>query len=253
MSVFRVSDWVEYEPTVESRNYIPNRNNEMDGDIDMDAPQISTLREEETPPPQRTPPHSSRFRVKLVAKESGNAPSPSGSDPYWFTIGPPRSQQGGAGHTEDEDDDDDGSDEEDQLIDDDDDMKPFPDAKMAALQASHPAENSPKRKQPSHKRKPRKTEKRIAEEERKSREQAMQADAANFAATMTWFEAIPSGSHPGEEPGHGGGLDVGLGIDVVPSEPILPKASPKKKPSPRKAPPAQRPKAKAPHKSVLFR
>jgi hypothetical protein len=64
----------------------------------MDAPQISTLREEETPPPQQ-PARTSKFRVKLLVNEN----------------------TGGAGKKdvlEEEDGEDELEDEEDQLIDD---------------------------------------------------------------------------------------------------------------------------------------
>jgi Wiskott-Aldrich syndrome protein len=116
----------------------------MDGDIDMDAPQISTLRDEETPPPTRT----SKFRVKLLINDSKGAASSSS-----------RKQ----GEDEDEDEDED---EEDQLIDDDDDdnsINPNP------LTSSARPLDVPGKRRPSHKRKPRKSEKRIVEDERQAR------------------------------------------------------------------------------------
>ena len=80
----------------------------MTDDVDMDAPQISTLREEETPEPQPTQSanKASKFRVKLVVgegKRAGSAQITHEKVPY-------------VPHSEDEDDEDD---EEDQLIDDD--------------------------------------------------------------------------------------------------------------------------------------
>lgn len=75
----------------------------MDEDIEMDAPQISTLGEEETPEPQSTTNRTSKFRVKLLM---GNSKGSSDSRK--------------ATHVESEDDEDDEEDEEeDQLIDDD--------------------------------------------------------------------------------------------------------------------------------------
>ena len=45
----------------------------MNSDVDMDAPQISTLREDETPEP--TPSRTSKFRVKLLVNEGKRAGS----------------------------------------------------------------------------------------------------------------------------------------------------------------------------------
>jgi hypothetical protein len=52
---------VSYEPSTTSTT--------GSGDVNMDAPQISTLREEETPPPQQ-PARTSKFRVKLLVNEN---------------------------------------------------------------------------------------------------------------------------------------------------------------------------------------
>src|ERR1700733_5144090 len=68
-SRFRASAWISYEP--DSRLHGAS---DMDQDVDMDAPQISTLPEEETPPPQPT--RTSKFRVKLLVNEAkGGSPS----------------------------------------------------------------------------------------------------------------------------------------------------------------------------------
>jgi hypothetical protein len=82
----------------------------MTDDVDMDAPQISTLREEETPEPlpKGDPTRTSKFRVKLLLGEGSRAGSAAVTAEK--AIANP--------HSEDEDDEDD---EEDQLIDDDDD------------------------------------------------------------------------------------------------------------------------------------
>lgn len=89
-------------------NYIPivSGSYSMQDDVDMDAPQISTLREEETPEPQPSLNRTSKFRVKLLVGEGKRVPSSSGT--------PRKIPQGDS--EEDEEDDDD---EEDQLIDDD--------------------------------------------------------------------------------------------------------------------------------------
>ena len=89
----------------------------MADDVDMDAPQISTLREETTPEPNPT---KSKFRVKLVVHEKAEG----------SRAGSTTTKHGRA--ESDEDDDDDDEEEEDQLIDDDDDevqvAKPLPPA-----------------------------------------------------------------------------------------------------------------------------
>ena len=78
----------------------------MTDDVDMDAPQISTLREETTPEPN---PAKSKVRVKLLMNDKAEG-SKAGST---------SSKHGRAESDEDDNDDDD--EEEDQLIDDDDD------------------------------------------------------------------------------------------------------------------------------------
>ena len=81
--MFRASPWINYEPGADNRNlalppdhhpahYNPAARlhyNMVNGDVDMGTPQISTLRDEETPPPQ---PLSTRgkFRVNLLVGES---------------------------------------------------------------------------------------------------------------------------------------------------------------------------------------
>ncbi|KAG7452085.1 uncharacterized protein BT62DRAFT_926299 [Guyanagaster necrorhizus] len=110
----------------------------MDEDVDMDAPQISTLREEVTPPP----PQRTGIRVKLVVGKKNAGPT--------VTVPSKRS------HTEDEDDED--EDQEDQLIDDDDDVSAKPSKAPA-----RPVETTPKRKAPV-KRKSKKIEKKGSEE-----------------------------------------------------------------------------------------
>jgi len=102
----------------------------MDEDIDMDAPQISTLREEVTPPPVPKSASTSR-RSKASTKprmaDFPTWPRPVRKDPQ----------------TEEEYEE--AEEEEDQLIDDvdDDDMKPVP---PAALSASRSGDSPSKRK-----------------------------------------------------------------------------------------------------------
>lgn len=84
----------------------------MPEDVEMDAPQISTLRDEETPEPQPTPARTSKFRVKLLVNEK-KAKRSTASTPSV-----PRKQPAPSVESEDEDEDEE---EEDQLIDDDED------------------------------------------------------------------------------------------------------------------------------------
>ncbi|KZT27544.1 hypothetical protein NEOLEDRAFT_95267 [Neolentinus lepideus HHB14362 ss-1] len=130
--MFRASPWISYDPSNTGRNdeeLQPNSDSfrysyHMSEDVDMDAPQISTLREEDSPPPVRT----SKFRVKLLVNENKGAPSSS-----------PSKQTTGESEEEEEEE------EEDQLIDDDDDVKPM---QSSASHGSLPAaRNSAKRKQ----------------------------------------------------------------------------------------------------------
>lgn len=165
--MFRVSPWVSYDPTTQTFD--------MDQDIDMDAPEISTLKDEETPPPQPKASGSGR-RTKTKAPTA------------WPR---PRRQEN---LTDDEYDE--VEEEEDQLIDDDEDelMKPVP---VTALPNPSRSGEVAAKKRTSNKRKPRKSEKRIAEDERKAQEKAMTnaSGPIELAPTVTWFEATPSGSH----------------------------------------------------------
>ena len=109
--MFRVSPWIQYDPngeTTQDHHHTRTDNirfRSMNEDVEMDAPQISTLRDDETPPPQ--PAHrTGKFRVKLVMGEGKRAESSAGAS------------QRKEGESDDEDEDED--DEEDQLIDDDD-------------------------------------------------------------------------------------------------------------------------------------
>ncbi|KAF9469616.1 hypothetical protein BDZ94DRAFT_1242836 [Collybia nuda] len=206
MSMFRASPWVPYDPTPNQ----PDVDN-MD-DEDMDAPQISTLREEETPPPQK--PKGSSARRGKSTKMPKTAPA-------WPK---PRKES----HTEEEEE---AEDEEDQLIDDDDDemMKPLPPAALPPSARS--ADATPKRKAAA-KRKPRKSGGRIPEDEKKARDKdAVPTIVPDTGASMTWFPAAPSEKQ--EE------VDIAL-----PKEPILPKPIPPKKPA-RKAPSTSAPRPKA--------
>lgn len=207
---FRAAPWISY-------NAQP-----MDEDIEMDAPRISTLREEESPPPQQ--------RKTLSSRKSKSTPKgKTGEFPF---LPRPRKES----LTDDEYDEP--EEEEDQLIDDDDD-KPTP-----AQTPGRSTEAGQKRKAPS-KRKPRKSEKK-AEDDKKGKEKQLQQ-----AAPPTTPQITVETSEPEPPP-----LDVVGNITAVPSNtpqdmpPELVTASKlssptKKKASPRKPPAVPRQRVKA--------
>ncbi|KAH7907785.1 hypothetical protein BJ138DRAFT_1159222 [Hygrophoropsis aurantiaca] len=184
----------------------------MDDDVDMDSPHISTLREENTPPPSR----QSKFRVKLVVNESKRksvkSSSPSISAPVRKTIPPPAPppQPQASTHSEDELDADE-DEEEDQLIDDDDDMQTSASVPITSAGATN------KRKAPAKKLKPRKSTK---------------GDAKKAQVTET--------------------LEPPENWDAQSTSTVatVDKPLPKKKAAPRKPAAAQRTKTKAPPKGA---
>lgn len=127
--MFRVSPWIPYDPNADTQHdsRSDNRHRNMNEDVDMDAPQISTLREEETPEPQPNPSRTSKFRVKLVMSEGSKRPG--------FSAGPSTKKSVARGETDDDEDDE----EEDQLIDDDDEVPRAP-APVAVVSAPPPVE-----------------------------------------------------------------------------------------------------------------
>ncbi|KAF5384889.1 hypothetical protein D9615_001100 [Tricholomella constricta] len=179
ISVFRASPWVTYEPTTHGQL---SDSHDMDHDVDMDAPEISTLREEESPPPTHKP-----LRRQPMMR---TLPPPRPRLPLGATWPPLRSWPRFRAPLINTDEEyDEVEEEEDQLIDDDDDelMKPVP---AAALPNPSRSTDASKRKT-SSKRKPRKSEKRIAEDERKAQEKTMSGTLI-LAPTLTWFEPTPS-------------------------------------------------------------
>jgi Wiskott-Aldrich syndrome protein len=112
----------------------------VNGDVDMGTPQISTLRDEETPPPQAVPTRG-KFRVNLLVGERKGAAHASGSG-----------SRRPAAESEDEEEEEQDELEEDQLIDDDDDsiqlkrplsvtlppVKPKPSPKKRARKSEKP-------------------------------------------------------------------------------------------------------------------
>ena len=102
--MFRVTPWKPYIPITKAQDSPPrsppqnrhhNRHDTMDEDVDMDAPQISILQDDKTPPPSTSASlKPTKFKVKLLVnkKRSASQALPEG---------------------------DAGEDEEDELIDDD--------------------------------------------------------------------------------------------------------------------------------------
>lgn len=99
-TVFRVTPWNHYKPANQEREPdVPNDNNvsdDMDEDVDMEAPQISILLDDKTPPPAQP-----KFRVKLLVNDK-------------------RRDSSQASREEEPEDADEEEEEEDELIDDDD-------------------------------------------------------------------------------------------------------------------------------------
>lgn len=215
-SSFRVSPWVTYEPTTSYPNrQQPRPVTEMDVDVDMDAPQISTLPEEATPPPAS---------VKSSLKSK-----PGWSKPQGWSKGPngPPLHSGKSPHSRE--DQDEPEEEEDQLIDDDDDDAPQP----SATSSSRPTEN---RKLPA-KKKARKGNKITVETGEKSKEKVPDPmGTQNLAPTMSCFKATPVESHEDAE-------TATISQAKAPNEATPAKV--KKKVSPRRPPTMPRAKTKS--------
>ncbi|KAK1217102.1 hypothetical protein PQX77_020248 [Marasmius sp. AFHP31] len=222
---FRVGPWVSYEPPPSSSS-LTSSFSVMDPDVDMDAPQISTLRDEQTPPPQKA--SNPRFKLKLVVKDKTKTITSS-------SAGKSNTRENEEGEEEDED-------QEDQLIDDDD--GPIPAASLAAGSkrksgaASLPASSSGKRKA-------RKSEhgkrSEAGEGQGKLKEKVVQQPGApNLAPTLSWFQANPATEHLEDSGAEGR-------IKIAPEDTDTPLSLPpstKKKAAPKKAP-AKKPKASA--------
>ena len=116
--MFRAAPWKPYIPITEAdgphparsppRNRHHNHNDTMDEDIDMDAPQISILQDDKTPPPATSSSlKPTKFKVKLLVNKKRSASQALPED----------------GH---------GEDEEDELIDDDEEVPQPADPQPAA-------------------------------------------------------------------------------------------------------------------------
>ncbi|KAG6336234.1 hypothetical protein ID866_2853 [Astraeus odoratus] len=144
----------------------------MDEDVDMEAPEISTLRVENTPPPART-----KFRVKLlVGDKKGKGSSSSSNIP---ATSRKVAQSGPTPVQSDEDIEE--EDEEDQLIDDDDDEPPAS-APPAAATTTASTLAGTKRKAPAKKSRPRKSEKQDKDADKVAPERAANEPGTSAAA-----------------------------------------------------------------------
>ena len=190
--MFRASPWVNYGPATDYQG----PHTDMDREIDMDAPQISTLREEATPPPQ----------IKSGAVRKGKQANKPSATSSWPRPRPKKS------HTDEEYDE--VEEEEDQLIDDDDDMmKPLPPASLPPSGRS--TDPTSKRKTPTKRK--RKSEKRTVSNEKASLEKAnpSQTGAVDLAPRISCFSATPS--EMAEDPGP---QTDGLQVDIPGDENI---------------------------------
>ncbi|THH10379.1 hypothetical protein EW145_g1373 [Phellinidium pouzarii] len=143
--MFRASPWISYAPdgarppiddqhspssanhtiTADTDHHPTNTDMHSDEYVDMDAPQISTLKDDNSPPPvpPPAPPRLSKFRVRLKVSEpsSNTRASPSAHADSTAASGLMGSSRRSVVESEDDDGDEDEEDEEeDQLADDDD-------------------------------------------------------------------------------------------------------------------------------------
>lgn len=106
--MFRASPWIPYGPPSDSQPSQP-----MDNDVEMDAPQISTLHDEgESPPANASPARTGKFRVKLLVNEAKMGTK-------FITFNGETGEEAGVAEEADEDEPE--EDEEDELIDDEED------------------------------------------------------------------------------------------------------------------------------------
>ncbi|KAF8633534.1 hypothetical protein AX15_001339 [Amanita polypyramis BW_CC] len=194
----------------------------MDEDVEMDAPQISILREEESPPPQRKTASSRKSKPTPKAK--------TGEFPF---LPRPRKE------SISDDEYDEPEEEEDQLIDDDDDELNKPTPTQTPVK---PTEAGQKRKAPS-KRKPRKAEKKIEEDKKAKEKQPLQVISQTNIGVPETEPPQPdiTGDAAVVDVAHD---NVTQDMPIEPSPIPKPPAPSKKKATPRKPPAAPRQRAK---------
>ena len=190
----------------------------MAEDMDMDAPQISTLRDETSPEPNPIP----KVRLKLSVDKGQSSKAGSTSSKH-------------ARADSEEDDDEDDEDEEDQLIDDDDDDVPVKPAPAVPPPVPVPTRGSP------------------AKRGSRGRGGGRRGRGGRGAASMPGpgvgvFETVPTESTSAQEPR----AEVWdpMAADRAYVQPI-PGQPPRKKPGPPKGTPAQRTIRKKPSKYAI--
>ncbi|KAI0778684.1 hypothetical protein BD413DRAFT_510993 [Trametes elegans] len=190
----------------------------MAEDMDMDAPQISTLREEASPEPNRS---RSKLKLKLLVNEKSES------------LKPGHTSSKHARPDSDDDDDEDDDEEEDQLIDDDDDEVPKP------APALPPPVVAPTRGSPA------KRGSRGRGGARRGR--GGRGAAASSGPGVGVFETTPSESTSAQEPR--AEMWDPMASEVIYAQPI-PGMPAKKKPGPPKGATAQRAIRKKPSKTA---
>lgn len=206
--MFRASPWVSYKPSNP-----PHQSTPMADDVDMDAPQISTLPEEKSPPPRRKAPPR-RDPANLSTKPKPVEPA------SW------RQRQTNATKGSDDEEE-----EEDQLIDDEDDV-----SGSKRKTASTPVSAAKKKAPP--KRKARKEPEAEEDGLKKRTKKDKALLPSKPAPAAPGLEATPSDS-----PEDGTGLNTGadtpsiIAADSEPPESISASKAPKKKSTPRKTAP----------------
>ncbi|TFY67970.1 hypothetical protein EVG20_g3734 [Dentipellis fragilis] len=218
LEMFRASPWISYGPIStdsSSPHHASRHGSEMDEDVDMDAPQISTLREEDSPPPTSSPARTGKFRVKLLVNNEAKA-----NTKFISFNGETGEEAGETDEVDEEDEADEEDDEEDQLIDDDDDVN------SVSVASGPPVAGPSSRGGPS---------KRGQKKSRGQGKRRGRAGAPTPVALMSTFEASPA-EHPAAVPSPlREPLDLPIVEALTPSSPI-----PKKKPVPKGTTAAQR-------------
>jgi hypothetical protein len=167
--MFRVTPWSHYKPSgKDSRDRNSSQDNQnnsdMDDDVDMEAPQISILQDDKTPPPSSL--RTSKFRVKLLVNDKKHGSSQASRD--------------------DEREDDE---EEDELIDDEDDELK---STTSTQVAPSPARGTAASKRGSR-------SKGRATAAGTSRRKSAKANVPDPGPVMTWFEVSGPDVEPGKQ------------------------------------------------------
>ena len=228
--MFRASPWISYEPAESKVHHgsppdsikAKSTTDDMDEDVDMDAPQISILRDEESPPPPQQPTRTSKFRVKLLVNDAKAPPASPGSTSRKPSNGPRDDPSMAAGE---EDDDE----EEDQLMDDDNHISPS---------------TLPKRRS-SSKRKPKRNDRRGPEDEKKPREKAPTQPGRSTPGSLLYcFPTSTTEPASRQNTPPKDVQNIPSGDTLIPPESSSIKTAPVKKMAPIRAP-LQRSKGKA--------